>query len=805
MGGLFGLFGEKNGGKGDVEASRPQGRGLSSGADDVRRRLLSDPTGVSYESTDLKYFTRNVMGVNVEKPPTMDPERALNIQHNAQISHKRQLSHRYFRQRLHTKSHKEGADFAGDFKVIDRMNEDTRFLQREVKDQSSMRELLIVMYVVLTATGVITGIVGGMLDTAVEFLTSLRWGVCSRALYLTKEMCCVSTGTEECHDFVPWRHFLGNDVADFVPYIALACLYGVTSAWLVKTFAPYAAGSGIPEIKAVLNGTVMKGYLSAWTLVIKITGLTLSVASGLNLGKEGPVVHLASCIGFLLATRFRLFRYNQSSIRDILSCACAAGVATAFGAPIGGILFALEEASTFFPNHVLWRAFYCAAAAALVLKMYNPFFNGRLVMFEVEGVVNWHWFELIPIAFIGIAGGFIGHLWIKLNLRWMKTKLRSSFWKRSPILETFILVALTVCANWVFPFLRETNSLVLTSLFRGCMADEVVRSGEWFPLLCDPARRWELVITLAYGAVQKFILSALTFGSRVPAGLFIPSLTIGAIFGTIVGIGVHVLALTLPHLFIFRECTSSTYCAAGSVYAIVGAASVLAGVTQVSVSLAVIMLELTDQLNLLLPLMIAILLAKLVTNSFGTPSIYDSYVHMKRYPFLEPGADFHHALVTAAEVMRTKVMVIPRAGLTVSMLEKIYEETNVSGYPIVTDMDNKLLAGYLSRMELKVALVLAERDPQVQANTPVVFKNERATNEPLLDENGNADFGKFADFFVAQAFDTSPLSKVYALMQETGTRHVIIVRDGKVVGIISKKDLIAFIDVSEDIPRKYFL
>lgn len=96
---------------------------------------------------------------------------------------------------------------------------------------------------------------------------------------------------------------------DFIAPLCIALLYACTAAWLVITFAPYAAGSGIPEIKTILNGTVMNGFLSEWTLTIKVIGLGLAVASGLNLGKEGPFIHLASSLGFTITKFFRRFRY----------------------------------------------------------------------------------------------------------------------------------------------------------------------------------------------------------------------------------------------------------------------------------------------------------------------------------------------------------------------------------------------------------------------------------------------------------------------------------------------------------------
>lgn len=120
-----------------------------------------------------------------------------------------------------------------------------------------------------------------------------------------------------------------------------------------------AAGSGIPEIKTILSGFVIHGYLGVRVLVVKSVGLALSVASGLSLGKEGPFVHIASCIGNIIS-RFTLkYENNEAKRREILSAACAAGVAVAFGAPIGGTLFSLEEVSYFFPAKVMWRRYVC--------------------------------------------------------------------------------------------------------------------------------------------------------------------------------------------------------------------------------------------------------------------------------------------------------------------------------------------------------------------------------------------------------------------------------------------------------------
>ncbi|KAG8801116.1 hypothetical protein FRC17_006720, partial [Serendipita sp. 399] len=111
----------------------------------------------------------------------------------------------------------------------------------------------------------------------------------------------------------------------------------------------YAAGSGIPEIKTILSGFVIHGYLGGRTLFTKSVGLAMSVASGLSLGKEGPFVHIVCCIGNIVSRFFNKYETNEAKRREILSAASAAGVAVAFGAPVGGVLFSLEEVSYFFP------------------------------------------------------------------------------------------------------------------------------------------------------------------------------------------------------------------------------------------------------------------------------------------------------------------------------------------------------------------------------------------------------------------------------------------------------------------------
>ncbi len=90
----------------------------------------------------------------------------------------------------------------------------------------------------------------------------------------------------------------------------------------------------------------MKGFLGFWTLLIKSISLPLAIASGLSVGKEGPSVHYAVCTGNVISKFFGKYKRNAAKTREILSACAAAGVAVAFGSPIGGVLFSLEVSST---------------------------------------------------------------------------------------------------------------------------------------------------------------------------------------------------------------------------------------------------------------------------------------------------------------------------------------------------------------------------------------------------------------------------------------------------------------------------
>jgi H+/Cl- antiporter ClcA len=148
----------------------------------------------------------------------------------------------------------------------------------------------------------------------------------------------------------------------FVAYQVLFAAIASIFVWI----EPVSGGSGIPEVKCFLNGIDLPRVVRVKTLLCKVIGVTFSVAAGLPVGKEGPMVHSGAVVAAGISqgktrmwgvdtsfSKFSDFR-NDREKRDFVACGAAAGVCSAFGAPIGGVLFSLEEASSYFSTKLTW-------------------------------------------------------------------------------------------------------------------------------------------------------------------------------------------------------------------------------------------------------------------------------------------------------------------------------------------------------------------------------------------------------------------------------------------------------------------
>ncbi|KAJ9464691.1 putative ankyrin repeat protein [Diplonema papillatum] len=646
-------------------------------------------------------------------------------------------------------------------------------------------------WVAILLIGIGVGMLAGMIHTCVDFLRDIKSGVCSDYFWLSSRNCCPNSSKEACVEWKSWGDYFAGEgiraststtVLDFLAFLLFSTGYAVLAAWFVKVYAPYAAGSGIPEIKTILSGVRIKRYLGGWTLLIKCIGISLAVGAGLSLGMEGPFVHVASCVGNITAKFFKGFRYHESKRREIISAAVAAGVSVAFGAPIGGVLFSLEEASYYFPHKTMWRSFLCAIVAALLLKRVDPSGTGRLVLFQVDYNHQWHWFELVGFGILGVVGGVIGAGFNSLNTKWCHFRKKSSL-KDWPIAEVCAVTVVTSIVNFTGPYMFEPAGEFIAELFKECKDNDKTH-------LCTTGPG-TVIAYLVAAACLKLTLTVFTFGIRIPAGLFIPSLFTGACLGRALGVGIQELQSRLSDAYIFSECApvEESYCIIPGVYAIVGAAAVLGGVTRMTISLVVIVFELTGGLEYLMPVMLAVLISKWVGEWVGTvDSIYEMHIELNGYPYLDPKTECDFQATAADFMVSSNIQVLTVDGWAVADINALLDGCDYNGFPVVMSHTDMRIVGYISRANLVRSLEEAGRNKAgVNQATEVLFY-EQTQNEGHY---GNClDISLYLDPTPISVTPDTSVNRLLHIFKTLGVRTCLVSKNNRLVGLATRRNML---------------
>ncbi|XP_065396378.1 chloride channel protein 2 isoform X4 [Macaca fascicularis] len=544
-----------------------------------------------------------------------------------------------------------------------------------------------------------------------------------------------------CHKFLVSR--VGED---WIFLVLLGLLMALVSWAMDYAIAACLQGSGIPEMKTILRGVVLKEYLTLKTFIAKVIGLTCALGSGMPLGKEGPFVHIASMCAALLSKFLSLFGgiyENESRNTEMLAAACAVGVGCCFAAPIGGVLFSIEVTSTFFAVRNYWRGFFAATFSAFifrVLAVWNRDEETITALFKTRFRLDFPFDlqELPAFAVIGIASGFGGALFVYLNrkivqvMRKQKTINRFLMRKRLlfPALVTLLISTLTFppgFGQFMAGQLSQKETLVTLFDNRTWVHQGLVEELEppstsqaWNP------PRANVFLTLVIFILMKFWMSALATTIPVPCGAFMPVFVIGAAFGRLVG---ESMAAWFPDGI---HTDSSTYRIVPGGYAVVGAAA-LAGAVTHTVSTAVIVFELTGQIAHILPVMIAVILANAVAQSLQ-PSLYDSIIRIKKLPYLpELGWGRHQQYrVRVEDIM---VRDVPHVALSCTFrdLRLALHRTKGRMLALVESPESMILLGSIERSQV-VALLGAQLSP---ARRRQHMQERRATQtSPPSDQEG---------------------------------------------------------------------
>ena len=378
-------------------------------------------------------------------------------------------------------------------------------------------------------------------------------------------------------------------------YAFAVLLVLILIAWILDKlirFEPDISGSGIPQIEGELKGLEDQNWRKV--LAAKFAGCVLAIGGGLALGREGPSIQLGGMIGKGFARRKNALLTEE---RMLMSCGAGAGLAAAFGAPLAGVLFALEELHKNFSAEVLVSTMAASAVAdyiAVNIIGLRPVFD-----FDVEHRIplRLYW----AVVLLGVILGILGVLYNKLL-----DKMQDFFDRfDSKSISIGIMLMISFLMMFIYPtVLGSGNDLV-----------KVISDGKF------------TLIALAILLVAKLLFSTGSFGTGTPGGIFLPLLVIGAITGG------------LYSTFLSTAFGVEEYYIKG--FVIIAMAGFFSAIVRAPITGVILITEMTGNFMTLLSLVSASLVAYVVADLLGGEPVYDQLMHRRQRKKVESGSGTH--------------------------------------------------------------------------------------------------------------------------------------------------------------------
>ncbi|EMS56861.1 Putative chloride channel-like protein CLC-g [Triticum urartu] len=606
-----------------------------------------------------------------------------------------------------------------DYEIIENDLFDQNWRTRAKADQ--------VWYVVLKwtfcfAIGIITGVVGFLINLAVENVAGFKHAA-------------VSSLMDSTSYWTAFWVFAGANLA----------LLLLASA-ITASVSPAAGGSGIPEVKAYLNGVDAPNIFSLKTLAVKVIGNIAAVSSSLHVGKAGPMVHTGACIAAI---------FGQGGSRSAR----------------------------------IWRSFFAAAVVAVVLRLFvelcgsgrcGLFGKGGLIMYDVstlfEDLMTYHLKDIPIVVLIGVIGAVLGAFYNFLMAR-RRSPPRGAHRPPCGSLNKF--------RRFHCPpdHYNDLASLMLN------INDDAIRN-LYATGTNDVYHRGSMLAFF----VASYALGVLSYGVVAPSGLFVPIILTGATYGRLVAmlLGRH---SGLDH----------------GLVAILGSASFLGGTLRMTVSVCVIIVELTNNLLLLPLVMLVLLISKTVADSFNA-SIYDLIVRLKGLPYLDGHAEPYMRQLSVGDVV-----VGPLRSFNgvekVGHIMHVLRTTGHHAFPVIDEppfATAPVLYGLVLRAHLLVLLRKREFLP-AQERYPKEYSIAARFEAQDFDKRGSGkqdtvdgvelspeememyvDLHPFTNASPYTVVETMSLAKALILFREVGLRHLLVVPKAcdrsPVVGILTRHD-----------------
>src|SRR5689334_13789739 len=374
---------------------------------------------------------------------------------------------------------------------------------------------------------------------------------------------------------IAWAH--GHAIWGFLTVVGACAVATLVAAWMVRQFSPHASGSGIPHVEAVLREEIPPAPFAL--VPVKFFGGILAIGSGLALGREGPTVQMGGAVGAAISSWLKVSSRERLTL---ISAGAGAGLAAAFNAPLSGLVFVLEEVRRDFQPIVFGAAFIAAAVADIVVRLGSDQFP----VFAVPSYPTPPLASLPVFAFLGLVTGVLGVLFNRSLLTVIERYAR--------IPDRFVLPAVAITGG-VVGLVGWFTPLAIGS---GHSLAETVLKGEF------------LLSAIPLFFATRLFVTAPSYATGAPGGIFAPLLVLGALIGLAIGQIAHNLSPDIVPI--------------PAVFAVVGMAAYFTAIVRAPLTGIMLIVEMTGNYSQMLPLLVCCFCAYATAEFLKDLPIYEA-------------------------------------------------------------------------------------------------------------------------------------------------------------------------------------
>ncbi|WIK65140.1 chloride channel protein [Gleimia hominis] len=445
------------------------------------------------------------------------------------------------------------------------------------------------------------------------------------------------------HPWAPHAQLhIGRWFLIFVPVIS-ALIYGP----MIAKWAPTAKGHGIPEVMLAVRRR--GGRIPGTVAIVKILSSALTIGGGGSAGREGPIVQVGASLGSRIG---RLAQLPTNRIIILTACGSAAGIAATFHAPLAGAIFALEVILVQFTAETFGYVVISAVVASIVARSVY----GTVPLIDLSTTLDLgSQINLVLVAVVGLVAGLVGMSFSKIlyavedGLDWVWAHITRYVplpgWSRAAVFALPLGVGLVF-----FPYMYGSGYPIQLS---GLMGQYSI----WFLLVL---------------ALARILFTAHTIGMGGSGGVFAPTLFIGAMVGTAFGQVVSPYTDTSPAMF-----------------GVIGMGAAFAGAARAPLTAVLIIVEMTSQFSLILPMMLAVVIATGASRFFTRATIYTEKLRRRGDILDDPASHTLLGVQPAAKIMTAPPAVL-KCDDTITRAVSLMREEHVQALP-VTDGEGRFL------------------------------------------------------------------------------------------------------------------